>query len=334
MTANKTAEATYGGTLLRTTGPAFNAVPFDPTRVTRTPVGTGTLTFSDAGKSQFAYTVEGVSQTKTITRQVFGPLPTCAWSAQPDLARATNYQDLWWVANGAESGWGVNLTHQGDIIFVTWFTYDFDGSVLWLSATTPKVDTGLYSGTLYRTTGPPFNAQPFDPNRVTRTPVGTLTIKFSDGNTGTFSYSMHGVTQTKAITRQVFSPPAATACSSPLAGSVTVEVPTPSPWVGELMQLMAVARDASGFVISGKAATWASSNPRIATISATGVVQGLATGTVVVTATIDGVSDSKTLAVAPMPRISVSVGTPRRSCSVGPPIAATSWTRRTCRHTP
>ena len=53
---------------------------------------------------------------------MFGPEPTCAWGRSLNLARATNYQDLWW--NPAESGWGVNFTHQGDIIFATWFTYD------------------------------------------------------------------------------------------------------------------------------------------------------------------------------------------------------------------
>ena len=308
MTANKAAEATYSGTLLRTTGPAFKAVPFDPTKVTRTPVGTGTLTFSDAGTGQFAYTVEGVQQTKTITRQVFGPLPTCAWSAQQNLAGATNYQDLWWVANGAESGWGVNLTHQGDIIFATWFTYDLDGSVLWLSATTPKVEAGVYSGTLYRTTGPAFSADPFDPNRVTRTAVGTLTITFADGSAATFAYTMYGVTQTKAITRQVFYPPAATVCSGPWASSVTVESPTSSPWVGEMVLLTAVGRDASGFIIPGTMPTWSSSDPRLATVSATGVVQGVATGSVKVTATINGVSATQTLTITPMPRIGVTLG--------------------------
>ena len=227
MTANRTVSGTYDGTLLRTTGPAFNAIPFDPAKVTRTPVGAGSLIFADANNGTFSYTLDGVFQVKAITRQIWGPLPTCAWSAQPSLAAATNYQDLWWVANGAESGWGANLTHQGDIIFATWFTYDFDGSVLWLSATSPKVDTGLYSGTLERTTGPPFYAQPFDPDRVTRTPVGTLTLKFSDGNTGTFTYLMYGVTQTKAITREVFDPPAATVCSDPPAASVTLDAIRP-----------------------------------------------------------------------------------------------------------
>ena len=48
------------------------------------------------------------------------------------------------MPNGAESGWGVSLTHQGDIIFVAWFTYDFDGSALWLVAAAQRVDAGLY----------------------------------------------------------------------------------------------------------------------------------------------------------------------------------------------
>ena len=98
MTANKTAEGTYSGTLLETAGPAFSAMPFDPAKVTRTAVGSGTLTFRDLDNATFSYTVKGVQQTKFITRQAFGPLPTCTYAAQPDFAAATNYQDIWWVA--------------------------------------------------------------------------------------------------------------------------------------------------------------------------------------------------------------------------------------------
>src|SRR4029077_960508 len=54
-------------------GPAFNAVPFDPANVTRTVVGTATFTFANGNAATFAYTMGGVSQTKTITRQLFVP---------------------------------------------------------------------------------------------------------------------------------------------------------------------------------------------------------------------------------------------------------------------
>jgi hypothetical protein len=207
MTASKIGPGAYSGTLFTTSGPAFSAVPFDPAKVTATPVGTGTLTFSDSSNGSFAYTVNGVRQTKPITRQVFGPQPTCS-TASASLAGATNYQDLWWAAPaGSESGWGINFTEQGDVIFATWFTYDTDHSPLWLSVTAQKTAPGVYAGTLYRSTGPAFNAVPFDPGKVTLTAVGTATFSFSDGNTATFAYTVGGVAQIKSITRQVFRAP-------------------------------------------------------------------------------------------------------------------------------
>ena len=208
MTAGLTATGVYTGPLFQTTGPPFNSVPFDPAQVIGVAVGTGTLTFTDLNTGTFAYTVNGTTQTKSIAREVFGQLPTCTFGIQTDLTLAYNYQDLWWAAPAtSESGWGVNLTHQGDIIFATWFTYDLDRTPLWLLVTALKTGAGLYSGTLYRTTGPPFNAVPFDPAKVAATAVGTATFTFTDGNTGTFNYTVNGVTQTKAITRQVFVSP-------------------------------------------------------------------------------------------------------------------------------
>jgi hypothetical protein len=115
---------------------------------------------------------------------------------------------LWWAAPaGAESGWGINLTHQGDVIFATWFTYDLDGAPLWVSVTANKSAANTYSGKLYKTSGPPFNSVPFDPSRVGLTEVGTGTFRFASGNLGTFSYTLNGISQDKSIVRQVFRPP-------------------------------------------------------------------------------------------------------------------------------
>jgi hypothetical protein len=214
MTASKTEDGAYLGTLYQTQGPAFNSVPFDPLIVTLTAVGTGTLVFDDDNTGRFLYTVNGVSQVKAITRQVFGTLPTCVFGAQPDLTLATNYQDLWYAAPAeSEAGWGVNFTHQGDIIFATWFTYDADRTPLWLSATLDKTAAGVYTGTLYRTTGPAFSAVPFLPADVAVTPVGTLTLTFANGNSATFAYEValdgpaSSVKQTKSIVRQVYIAP-------------------------------------------------------------------------------------------------------------------------------
>jgi len=207
MTATRVAGSnTYTGTWFQTQGPAFNAVPFDPAQVIRTAVGTGTLTFTDANDATFGYTVNGITQSRAITREIFGTVPTCRTGLLADPAAATDYQDLWWATPaGSESGWGINLVEESNIIFATWFTYDVDGSPLWLAATATTSGNGVYTGTLYRTTGPPFNAMPFDPAHVSLTAVGTLTLSFVSGSSATFSYTVDGISQAKAITREIFS---------------------------------------------------------------------------------------------------------------------------------
>lgn len=115
-----------------------------------------------------------------------------------------NYQGLWWNAPaGSESGWGLNLAHQADTIFTTWFTYDTGGKAVWFAMTAQKTGTNSYSGKLYSTRGPAFNAQ-FDPKVVVATEVGRGTLSFTDADNGTFSYTLGSVSQAKAITRQVF----------------------------------------------------------------------------------------------------------------------------------
>jgi hypothetical protein len=216
MTANSTGANTFSGTLLQATGPAFDAVPFPPLGspggIMGSSVGTGTLTFTDANNGAFTYTVNGISQAKAITRQAFGPLPTCVFSASNNLATTANYTALWWAAPaGSESGWGINFTHQGNTIFASWFTFDHDHTPMWLVVTATNSGNGTYTGTLFRLTGPPFNAVPFppigSPGGAMPTPVGTATFTFSDGNNAQFAYTVNGVSQTKAITRQVFTPP-------------------------------------------------------------------------------------------------------------------------------
>ena len=49
-------------------------MPFDSSLVTRTVVGTGTLTFNDLNRGSFSYVVNGVRQTKSISREAFGPV--------------------------------------------------------------------------------------------------------------------------------------------------------------------------------------------------------------------------------------------------------------------
>jgi len=125
------------------------------------------------------------------------------------LSTGDNYGGLWWAyPPGSESGWGINLAHQGDVIFVTWFTYDANGKAWWLSMTANRTGQRVYSGTLYRTIGQPFFSAFVQPGAATA--VGTATLSFSSATMGSFSYQVSDganvATQTKAIALQSFGP--------------------------------------------------------------------------------------------------------------------------------
>lgn len=64
---------------------------------------------------------------------------------------------------------------------------------------------------------------------------------------------------------------------------------TPDVGPGEDLQLVAVLRDRSGRVLTGRAITWSSSDSTRATVSATGAVHTISPGTVTIRATSDGV---------------------------------------------
>jgi lysyl endopeptidase len=199
----RTSSGSYSGEVRTVIGPPFDSVPFDPTRVVETVVGTMTATFADPSHATIAYTVNGASATKAITPFTFGPLPTCVWGGTPDLGLATNYQDLWW--NPQEAGWGVNFAHQGDLIFATWFTYDAAGKPWWLIAELNRTAGNVYAGAVSTSTGPPFGSVPW--GQHVETGVGTATVSFADGNHATFAYTVNAVSRTKDITRIVFAPP-------------------------------------------------------------------------------------------------------------------------------
>jgi lysyl endopeptidase len=190
-------DGSYQGTLYRTRGPAFNAVPF--VGVTSTPVGTMRIAFFGANAAALSYSVDGVQVSKSLTRQEFGPLPSCGWSAF-DRSFAQNYQDLWFNPN--ESGWGVNITHQGNTLFATLFVYDASGRPLWLVMSNGARTSSGFSGPLYRMSGPVFDASPWA--GATPTPVGTMTFTPSHGNSATLTYTFNNVTVSKQVQRQVF----------------------------------------------------------------------------------------------------------------------------------
>jgi hypothetical protein len=154
------------------------------------------------------YTVYGTTQTKSITRMAFADPPVVRVES-PEQAFASHQFPGFVVggATGAESGWGIGLTHQGNVIFATWFTYRSDGKPMWLIAVASQTGPSTYAGPLSSVTGPPFYPEPFVSSKVVETIIGNASFDFADGNHATFTYGIDGETQTKSLTRQIFAPP-------------------------------------------------------------------------------------------------------------------------------
>jgi hypothetical protein len=118
----------------------------------------------------------------------------------------TDHSDLWWVP--AESGWGIQVVQQANLLFATMFVYDQAGSPTWYIATLDYVGLdsngkNVWTGTVYATTGPWLGTVPFDPKTVAGSAVGSMTFTPQFIETANLTYSINGVTVNKAITRQV-----------------------------------------------------------------------------------------------------------------------------------
>jgi hypothetical protein len=182
---------TCSGTLYDVTGSRFFGGAFDPAQVHAASAGNLQVNFGNASNATMTYTVGAQTRTVAIVRQ---PLSTDATPA------AVDFTDLWW--NPAESGWGMAIAQQSGIAFLAWYVYDASGKPAWVVATCPMSGSGC-SGPLYRTQGPALGPT-FNPALVQASSAGTIAVVFNDANNGSITYTVDGVTATKAIVRQLF----------------------------------------------------------------------------------------------------------------------------------
>lgn len=128
---------------------------------------------------------------------------------------STDASDLWWNPN--ESGWGLNIVQQDDVLFATLYVYGPDGQPTWyvsdgLTYTSDDLDGGLvFTGPWYRTTGPWFGG-PFNPAAVDFRQVGTASFTLRTVSSARFTYSVDNVVVTKNLERQTWR-------TNPIAGS-------------------------------------------------------------------------------------------------------------------
>ncbi|QJR11732.1 hypothetical protein DSM104443_02814 [Usitatibacter rugosus] len=115
---------------------------------------------------------------------------------------------LWW--NPAESGWGVQFTHRGDVVFATIYNYGPDGQPKWyIASDCHRVPASAAvplqcSGDLYEVQGPRYFGVPFDPSAVHSTAVGRINVKAFDTEHVQLVFNVGSITRDVALQRNVF----------------------------------------------------------------------------------------------------------------------------------
>ncbi len=189
---------TYTGTPLSQITAGANSVG--------TKIGTGSIVITSTNRLSLSYSIGNVNQTKTdLQPQNFAAadeVPLCtlqlpATSPVPppgiDLrSLLTNYTDHWWGGMDA-SGWGVQISHQGNQVFAGWYSYSPAGKATWLTlqGVQDSNNARRFSGTIYQVSaGPPYPqiTGPIAP--ATNVAVGTFEFNFTDGAKGVFTYSL------------------------------------------------------------------------------------------------------------------------------------------------
>jgi uncharacterized protein YjdB len=141
---------------------------------------------------------------------------------------------------------------------------------------------------------------------VTAVTIGTATITAtSEGKSGTADITVTPV-------------PVATVDVSPSQSDLTV---------GGTLTLTATPRDSRGNALAGRAVSWTSGAPSVATVSASGVVTATGQGTAVLFATVEGRTGSATVNVRQVAVTSVTVAPATSAIAVGANVQLTATIR-------
>lgn len=129
------------------------------------------------------------------------------------------------------------------------------------------------------------------------TSIATVTtaglVKGVGAGTTTISATAEGKTGTAQVVVTATGPP------QPPVATVTVTPPATTLAIGATATLTATVKQANGAVLTGRAVTWSSSAPNIATVSGSGVVTAVAAGNATITATSEGKSGTASVTVSP-----------------------------------
>ena len=106
-----------------------------------------------------------------------------------------------------------------------------------------------------------------------------------------------------------------------VVATVVVSLPRTAFRAGESIQAAALPLDSSGGVVTGRTVSWSSSNPDVATVSASGLVKGISAGAAVISASADGKDGTAIVNVSLVPVTSVTVVPGTESVSADASVA-------------
>ena len=138
------------------------------------------------------------------TRKILAALALSIAIPAHAVGRLTDATDLWW--NSGQSGWGVNVVQQNEVLFLTFFVYGPNLNPVWYSASDVRLQAStngvlVYTGALYETHGSWLADNFYDPAAVVYRQVGTVMFRLNSIGSATLIYSVDGLTIQKQLTR-------------------------------------------------------------------------------------------------------------------------------------
>jgi hypothetical protein len=120
-------------------------------------------------------------------------------------ATLTNFSDLWWMPS--QSGWGLNVAQQDDLMYLTFYVFGRDSQPTWYTALVVHQGTQangdeLFAGPMFRSTGP-SHAGPYDPALVQTASVGQAQFRATSTTTASLSYQINDVNGPISTTRAI-----------------------------------------------------------------------------------------------------------------------------------
>lgn len=114
-----------------------------------------------------------------------------------------DYSDGWWVPG--ESGWGMNVLQQGDVLALTFFVYDENSTPIWYLGVAHYIDENIgYRGTLSQHRGTSFLLPTFGPVQFGPTPIGVITFKPESAYAANVNYTVGTTSIDKSMVRIAF----------------------------------------------------------------------------------------------------------------------------------